>query len=309
MSESLFLIVGFACAGIGGELFVRGTVGLAQWARISPGIVGATVAAFATSSPELSVSISSSLAGSPEISLGDALGSNVINVALILALALVISSIRCPRDSLRRDFPVALATPVITACLIADGELSRGDGLVMLGVFFAWLAVVILEVRKQRSASRKGVETNRGWLAWVLCVLGLLLLVVAGDFIVTGAKSLARSFGLDEFVIGATIVAVGTSMPELATTLVAKLRGHDDVGLGTILGSNIFNGVFIVAIAAIIHPIVVGWREVAVVLIFGFIVVALPFPSRTNVIERKRGWILLVFYAGYLAAILGWHAA
>src|SRR5512145_2220419 len=135
MKDFLVLLFGVACAGLGGELFVRGVVGLAHWARIAPGLIGATVAAFATSSPELSVSINAALAGKPQIALGDAIGSNVVNVTLILALALVISGIQCPRDSIRRDFPVALLVPVLTGVLFADGTLSRADGLLMLGIF------------------------------------------------------------------------------------------------------------------------------------------------------------------------------
>jgi len=135
MNDYVALISGVVCAGIGGELFVRGAVGLAHWARVSPGIIGATVAAFATSSPELSVAISSAMAGDPQIALGDALGSNVVNVALILALALMISGIQSSRGSVKRDFSVALLIPIVTGVLFFDGELSRFDGLLMMGMF------------------------------------------------------------------------------------------------------------------------------------------------------------------------------
>jgi cation:H+ antiporter len=309
MNEYVALILGIVCAGIGGELFVRGTVGLGHWARISPGIVGATVAAFATSSPELSVSVSAALAGTPQIALGDALGSNVVNVALILALALVISGIQSSRDSVRRDFPVALLIPVITGVLFLDGELSRFDGLLMLGMFIVWLGAAVIEARKQRSAADEVLGEHRGWLVVLSCIFGFALLVAAGNLIVVGAREIAVSFGVDEFIIGATIVAVGTSVPELATTVIAKLRGHDEVGLGTILGSNIFNGIFIVAVAAIIHPIAVAWREVAVAVVFGFVALVFTYPSRTGLIERRRGILLLVLYVAYLATILQRQAA
>jgi cation:H+ antiporter len=121
---------------------------------------------------------------------------------------------------------------------------------------------------------------------------------------VTGAKGIAISFGINEFIVGATIVAVGTSVPELATVIIAKLRRHDEVGLGTILGSNIFNGLSIVAVAAIIYPISVSWREVAVALVLGFVAVALTFPTRAGFIERRRGVLLLVLYTVYLATML-----
>jgi cation:H+ antiporter len=130
------------------------------------------------------------------------------------------------------------------------------------------------------------------------------MLILAGNLIVTGARGIAVALGMDAFVIGATIVAVGTSVPELATTVIAKLRGHDEVGLGTILGSNIFNGLFIISVAAIIHPITVGWRELALTLAVGLVALIFAFPPRSGFIGRSRGILLLVLYVGYVVAIL-----
>lgn len=304
MNDYLVLILGIVCAGIGGEFFVRGVVTMALWMRVSAGIIGATVAAFATSSPELSIAVTSALAGKPQISLGDALGSNVVNVALILALALSISGIHCSRDNVQRDFPVALLAPVITGFLCLDGMLSRLDGMLLMFIFTVWLAYAINEARNQRSATGKVLAGKRGWPAVVECVAGLVLLVAAGRLIVIGAKDIALAFGVPEFIIGATIVAIGTSVPELATTVIAKLRGHDEVGLGTILGSNIFNGLFIIAVASMITPITINWRELVVALVFGILAVVLIYPTRKNTIERRTGFLLLVFYALYLATLL-----
>jgi len=309
MNEYVALALGVVCAGIGGELFVRGTVGLASLARISPGIAGATVAAFATSSPELSVSISSALAEKPQIALGDALGSNVVNVALILGLALVISGIQSPRDSVKRDLPVALLIPAVTGVLFLDGVLSRIDGALMLCMFTAWLVAAVFEAKKQRSATNEVLGEHSKWLILASCVAGLAFLVVAGNLIVLGAREIAVSFGISEFIIGATIVAIGTSIPELATTIIAKVRGHDEVGLGTILGSNIFNGVFIIAIAALIHPIVVPLQDVVATLVFGILAVAFVFPPRNGFIERRRGVLLISLYIGYLVTVLQNSAA
>lgn len=304
MNDYLVLLVGILCAGFGGELFVRGLVGLARWMRIAPGIVGATVAAFATSSPELSIAISSALAGIPQISLGDALGSNVVNVALVLALALSISGIASSRDSVQRDFPVALFAPVVTGLLALDGRLSRLDGLLLLLTFIVWLVYTINTARKQRSATEKVLAERREWLALVESGAGLVLLVIAGRLIVTGATGIAVVLGLHEFIIGATIVAVGTSVPELATAVVAKLRGHDEVSLGTIIGSNIFNGLLIISVAAIITPIAVNWQETAVALLFGLVAVVMVYPPRSGLISRWRGFLLLGFYGSYLATLL-----
>ncbi len=305
MNDYLILLLGLAAAGIGGELFVRGAIGLAGWLRIPAGIIGATVAAFATSSPELAVSINASLEGKPQIALGDALGSNVVNVALILAIALVVMPLRAPIDSIKRDFPVAIVAPLLTALLLIDGELSRVDGVIMLSVFIAWLVAVVLEVRKQRDKTEEVLgESNR--LRVVLSVVGgLVALILAGRLIVIGAKGIAASFGLGEFVIGATVVAIGTSMPELATVIISKLRGHEEIGLGTILGSNIFNNFWIVSIATLITPMTnLPLREIAVGLGFGALAVILTFPGRNGIIGRYRGIILLAIYLAYLLTIL-----
>lgn len=305
MNDYIILLLGLIAAGVGGELFVRGAIGLASWARIPAGIIGATIAAFATSSPELAVSVNASLEGKPQIALGDALGSNVVNISLILAIALVITSLKAPRDSIRRDFPVAIMAPLLTGLLLLDGELSRLDGIILLCVFLAWVFAVVLEVRRQRSAAGEVLgETNH--LAIVLSVIGgLTALVIAGKLIVTGAKGIALSYGLAEFVVGATVVAIGTSMPELATVLISKLRGHEEIGLGTILGSNIFNNFWIVSVATLVSPMKdLPLKEIAIGLGFGALTVALTFPGRDGVIGRKRGVILLALYLAYVLTIL-----
>ena len=224
-------------------------------------------------------------------------------MALILGLALVISAIRTPPGSIRRDMPVALLAPVLTGLLFLDGELSHLDGAVLMVVFVAWLAATLAEVCKQRRNATEEIGELRHGRALFSCIGGMAALVAAGTLIVTGARGVAAAFGIDEFIVGATLVAIGTSTPELATTIVAKLRGHDEVGLGTILGSNIFNNLFIVAIAAMIHPISVGWREVAVALGFGIVALAFCYPPRDAIIGRGRGWMLLAVYTAYTAAL------
>lgn len=145
----------------------------------------------------------------------------MVNVALILALALVISRIQSPRGSMKRDFPVAVLVSVITGVLVLDGILSRFDGFVLLSMFLAWLVVAVIEARKQRSVAAEVLGEHGGWLAVLSCVVGLGFLIAAGNLIVGGAQGIAVAFGIEAFVIGATIVAVGTSVPELATTVIA----------------------------------------------------------------------------------------
>jgi cation:H+ antiporter len=307
MIEYIQFLIGLVFAGVGGELFVRGTVGLARAARVSPGIIAATVAAFATSSPELTVAVSSAIDGTPEISLGDALGSNIVNVALILALAVLISPIAVSRSSIRRDFPVAMTIPVILGILLIDGTLSRLDGLALLLAFVIWLTAIVHEVRKQRSAAGEVLGEPKPTRAVVESAIGFALLIAAGYLIVEGASAIAKLWGLSEFVIGATIVAVGTSVPELATAIISRLKGHDEVGLGTVLGSNIFNGLFIVGVASSITPITVGLRETAPAIVIGFAALALTFPPRSGVIGRWRGGLLIGLYAAYILTVLQWR--
>lgn len=276
MNPYLSLLIGVVCAGVGGELFVRGMVGLARWARISPAIIGTTIAAFATSSPEVSVALRAATSGRPEISLGDALGSNVVNVALILAIALCMSAIQSPRASVKRDFPVAMLVPVAVGVLGFDGGLSRLDGGILMALFWVWLMFVVRQARQERSEASTAQCQVRIGLVFGQSLIGLGFLVGSGYFIVAGARGIATTFGIPEFVIGATVVAVGTSMPELSTAVISKIRGHDDIGLGTILGSNIFNGLFIVGIAAMICPVKVDRVAVGATLGFGLVTTLIP---------------------------------
>src|SRR3990172_3437353 len=201
MNDYIALLIGIICAGAGGELFVRGTVGTASALRISPGIIATTIAAFATSSPELTVAINSALHGAPRIALGDALGSNVVNVALILAAALLIAPITATRDMVRRDLPVALTVPVILAALLFDGALSQLDGLLLLGLFAGWLVAIIGEARRQRSAAGAVLGERKPLRAVIEGVAGLGLLIVAGRLIVTGATGIAEAQGIDAFIV------------------------------------------------------------------------------------------------------------
>lgn len=303
MNPYVSLLIGVGCAGVGGELFVRGLVGAARWARISAGIIGTTIAAFATSSPEISVAIGAATSGQPEISLGDALGSNVVNIALILAIALCISPIRSPRSAVKRDFPVALLVPVVLGLLGLDGAVSRLDGALLLVLFLTWIGFVTADARRERSAAAAVLGAPNIKRAVAALLLGFICLAGSGSFIVIGARGIAVAFGIPEFIIGATVVALGTSMPELATTLIAKLRGHDEIGLGTILGSNIFNGLFIVGLAASIHPIVVDRTAVGTTLACGLVTTMVPFPNREGLIGRARGFWLLLIYVAYLFLI------
>lgn len=306
MQDYLLLALGVACAAFGGDLFVRAAISLAHAARVSGLFIGTTVAAFATSSPEFAVAVTSAIQHTPQISFGDALGSNVVNVALILGLSLLASPITAPRNSIRRDFPVALAIPALTAIACSDGTISRFEAMLLMISFMMWLTSVIVSARRREEPETLAstVKLLRGYHAAAIGGIGLLLLILAGEMIVNGARGIATAFGITDFVIGATIVAVGTSVPELATALIAKWRRHDDIGLGTLLGSNIFNGLWIVPVAALIHPIQVDLKQAVTAVVFGMAALLVAFPPRSGIIGRRHGAILLLVYGAYITTVL-----
>lgn len=266
-------------------------------------MIGATVAAFATSSPELAVAITASSSGAPLIAIGDALGANVVNIGLILGLALCIGPIRAEGEVVRRELPFAVGTPLLIGLLALDGRLDRLDAAILLLVFVFWLILLLRTVRKSRAATTAVKPPNR-WGSILMMACGLVLLVLAGDFMVQGAKHVGSILGWSPFVTGATLVALGTTMPELATTLVSRARGQDEIGLGAILGSCIFNGGVIVAITIAIAPTSVDPQNLAIGLVAGPTAAALVWPGRAPRLERWRAGLLLFTYAAYLVALI-----
>jgi cation:H+ antiporter len=302
----LAMAAGLVCAAAGSELFLRGTVGIAAAARVAPAIIATTVAAFATSSPELTVAITSALAGEPEISFGDALGSNVANIALILGAALLFGPLSAPRQDVKRDYLVALLTSALIGLLTLDGRLSRIDAAILLAGFLLWIAAVLRAAGRQRSAPQaKGPDDAKGAPLMRVAaetLSGFVLLVAEGKLIVFGASEIARALGASDFFIGATIVSIGTSTPELAMAIMSRLRGHDEVGLGALLGSNIFNGLFIVGVAGSIAPFNVLLAGIWPALVFGGVALALAYPSPSGALHRWRGAALLAVYLAYFIA-------
>lgn len=295
------LLLGVLFAWGGGELFVKGLHGAAISLRIPPRIVGLTVGAFATSAPEIVVAVNAALAGAPAISIGDLTGSNVVNVSLILAVALLFSPLPVAWRSIARDYMIALAVPLIIGAVIWDGVLSRADGVILLVAFAAWMVAVLRDGLRERRDCADAPAPVRLQVMWWLAT-GLAVLFIAGHFIVEGARGMALRFGMSDFLVGATVVAVSTSTPELATMIVARLKGHHDLGLANILGSNIFNGLFIVGIVALQAPFPLPAITVAPALAAGFLTTLVCLPAGGR-ISSGQGWLLLALYVVYLMVI------
>ncbi|MBK6638283.1 MAG: calcium/sodium antiporter [Rhodocyclaceae bacterium] len=305
MTDLALILAAVVLAAVGGEAFLKSILGVALHLRVPKMVVATTLAAFATSSPELTVSSVAALAGQPEIGLGDALGSNVVNIALIFGMALLYGAVQTTRADFGRDYYLALGAPLLTFVFVLDGRIVRSEALALLAIFVVWLAWTLRCALRQRDAA---VDIDVGELppgkSVVFGILGLGALIAAGRLFVSGATGIAAMFAVDTYVIGVVLVAIGTSLPELVTVILSRLRGHDDVGVGTLIGSNLFNGLAIVGVAAAIHPIVAPPEEVALTLAAGIVALLLLLPNRSGQIVRSRGALLLLVYAGFIWATL-----
>lgn len=297
-----YLLFGLLCAAMGGERFVRGSVGLATWMRIPAGIVGATVAAFATSSPELTVGILSAMNDRSDLAFGDATGSNMVNLGVVLGIALVAGGVFASWIQVRREVLGFIGALLILAVSSVDGHIGRAESTVITLIFAGWLTWVVRDARRERSEA--GILGDIGRTRIVADVfVGIVLLVVAGRLIVIAAKDIGESLGWSQFLVGSVIVALGTSTPELVTTLIALKRGHVGVGIGTVLGSNIFNSLLIVGVAGLISPINVEWRTSFIALCGALIATLFIVPRKDRGFTRRLGFTLIAIYVIYVGAL------
>ncbi|MDP1605421.1 MAG: sodium:calcium antiporter [Rhodocyclaceae bacterium] len=304
-NDLLAVLGAIILAGVGGEAFLKSILGAAVHLRVPKAVVATILAAFATSSPELTVATVAALSGRPELGLGNALGSNVINIALIFGLALLFGAIRFTRKEFGRDFVLALAVPLLTLVFALDGRIGRGEGATLLVLFAAWLGLSLHAARRHRERMPDRQPADLGpWPTLLLGIFGLFALIAAGRLFVGGATGVAAAFGIDTYVIGVLVVAIGTTLPELVTVILSRLRGHDEVGIGTLIGSNLFNGLAIVGVAASIHPISVPPAEIMVTLACGVAALLLLLPNRVGMIPRGRGLLLIAMYGVFIFATL-----
>ena len=301
------IIAAIGLAAIGGEAFLKAIIALANRLQVPNALVATTIAAFATSSPELTVSTMAALSAQPEIGLGDALGSNVVNIALIFGIALWFGPIRPTQEDFRGNFKLALLVPLLTLILGLDKQLSRGEGVALLLLFAAWIGITIhaaLQHRHHEYVERHSLPASRVLAPLGLGIFGLGALMLAGRLFVMGATGIAGDLGIDTYVIGALVLAIGTSLPELVTVVLSRLRGHDDIGVGTLIGSNLFNGLAIVGVAATIHPVTLPLQEIAVTLACGIAALLHLPPNRSGVIPRQRCLLLFGIYGIFIWATL-----
>ncbi len=296
----LLFILGLAGLFFGGEFLVRGASAIARSFRLSPMVIGLTIVGFGTSAPEMLVSVQAALAGSPAIAIGNVVGSNIANILLILGISAVIAPLIIPVRKLWRDLGFMLLATAVIWVMLLDGNVTRLDGLLLILGLVVFLAVAFLTGKVEPEEGTSGDMPQ--WKAWAYTLGGLVVLVIGARLLVDGATEIARGFGVSEAVIGLTIVAVGTSLPELATSVVAAIRKQTEIAVGNIVGSNIFNIFGILGTTALIAPIPsearfamvdMPWAAAAAIglTVLAFLLGGLP---------RIAGALLLATYGGYL---------
>lgn len=312
----LAVVFGLALLVWSADRFVEGAAATARHFGMPPLLIGMVIVGFGTSAPEMVVSALAASQGNPGIALGNAYGSNITNIALILGITALISPIAVHSQVLRKELPILTVITALAAWQLWDGEISRIDAFVLLGVFAGLMAWTIWQgMHKKADAFGSEMEKElavdampiRRAIFWL--VVGLVLLIVSSRILVWGAVEIAHGFGVSDLIIGLTIVAIGTSLPELASSVIAARKGEHDIALGNILGSNLFNTLAVVGIAGTIHPMAVGpevfSRDILAmaVLTVSLFVFGYGFrgPGRIN---RFEGGALLACYVGYSAYLI-----
>ncbi|MFM7373967.1 MAG: calcium/sodium antiporter [Chthoniobacterales bacterium] len=308
----VILIVGLVLLYFGAEGLVRGSSSLALRLGVGPLLVGLTVVAFGTSTPELVVSLKAAYLGQGDISVGNVVGSNICNIGLILGFSALIIPIKVASQIVRVDTPIMIGVTALALFCLHDGSLSRVEGIVLFVLLVAYVLFSIRLARQQATDPLAGEFSEEikisKWGVWqdiAFIVAGLVMLVFGARFLVEAAIDIAKAFGLSGAVIGLTIVAMGTSLPEFATSLVAALKKEADIAVGNVVGSNIFNVLGILGISSAVTPLSsAGITDIDLGVMAGFAVVLWIF-SRTGFrITRTEGLILLVAYVGYISWLI-----
>jgi cation:H+ antiporter len=309
MPVFFLLAGGFILLYGGAEALVRGGSGLARRAGLTPLVVGLTIVAFGTSSPELAVSIRAALRGGGDMAVGNVLGSNIANIGLILGIAALIRPVRVNLRILRIDAPIVLGISLLLILMLHDASIGRFGGAVLATGLVVYVAFSIRQARAEVAAETFEAAIPRGAEKWIgnlaLAIGGLAVLIAGATLFVRGAVILAHQAGISEAVVGLTIVALGTSLPELATSVIAAMRGKGDIAVGSIVGSNIFNVLGILGVTALIAPIgAAGIGPVDKLVFLAAALVILPFMRSEFTVSRIEGGALLLGYFGYIIYLL-----
>ena len=303
--QLLLLVLGFVFLVKGSDWFVDGAAGIATKFGIPQLIVGLTIVAMGTSAPEAAVSITAAMNGSADITIGNIVGSNILNVLIILGLSAVVFPLTVDKDTIKFDIPVTIFATLLLIFLGKDGNVTRIDGIILLVVFVTYLLILIRKAKKSQAQNTEIVseenEKPKSMIMLLVMILGGLAMVIFGSrFVVISASFFARQFGLSERFIGLTIVALGTSLPELFTSVVAASKKNCDIAIGNIIGSNLFNILFVVGLSSLIIPVpfASAFRIDSLIALVS-VVALLLFCLPKKRLSRFAGAIFLISYVAY----------
>jgi cation:H+ antiporter len=318
MLPYVLLIIGFVLLIKGADFLVDGASSIARRLRVSDLVIGLTVVAFGTSTPELFVNIIASIKGSTELAIGNILGSNIANVLLILGISSVIYPLTVTKGTVWREIPFSLLAALVLGVVANDrlidrsgsSALTRIDGLIFLS-FFVIFIYYSSTIAKRIEGMEEHVPAKEFGLvkSSLLVIIGLICLIVGGKWIVDGAVHIALKFRMSQSLVGLTIVAVGTSLPELATSAVAAYKRNVEIAVGNVVGSNIFNIFFVLAVSSIVRPLpfqAVTNRDIGVVIVANILLFVTMFTGRKRLLDRWEGLVFLILYAGYISGLIIW---
>lgn len=303
--QLVLFVVGLAVLAVGAELFIRGAVRVARKFGVSPFVIGLTLVGFGTSAPELVVNLSAALQGNPDLAVGNVVGSNIANVGLILGVAALLRTLTAEMRLLKVETPLVLAASIAVWVMAWDGDIGRWDAAILLVMFAAVMVYIALSAKKESPEVKEEIgksipKPERMWVSLLFLLLGLGGLIGGAQLMVDAAVHLAESWGMSKSLIGLTIVAVGTSLPELASTVAAAYRGQSDIAVGNVVGSNLFNLLLILGVTSAVSPLPVDegvkWFDLPVMC--GFALLLLLVLVNGLKVYRWEGAVLLLGYIG-----------
>ena len=301
--EYVLLVVGFILLIKGADFFVEGSSSLAQILKVPSVVIGLTIVAMGTSAPEASVSINAALAGSNDIAISNVVGSNIFNGLVVVGVCAFLSAFKTNRDILKRDMPLNILVTFILCLMFLDGKLNRIEGGILFAGMILYITVMIYHAIKNKSENEpeKILSLPR---SIIYMIAGLAAVIFGGDLVVDKACIIATNFGVSQNFIGLTIVAMGTSLPELVTSIVAARKNEVDMALGNVIGSNIFNILLVLGVAAAISPVkFLTDNIIDTVVLIAMSLVVLVFAWTSKMIDRREGATMLGMYAVYMAYI------
>lgn len=311
MQASIEIILGLTFLVLSADKFVAGSAAAARHLGVSPILVGLTVVAVGTSAPEMCVSLIAAIRGNSAVAVGNAIGSNIANIGLVLGITAIVAPVSVESSLFRREFPIVFMVTILVGVLIHDGYLGRIDGGILafcMVAYISWLIVIgVKQNRAHREATiEKPKMSMRMAVLWTL--LGLVLLLISSHVLVDGAVIVAKHFGMSDLLVGLTIIAVGTSLPEVATAMAGALKGEADLAIGSVLGSNIFNMLAVLIFPGLVHPTRLAphvfFRDYGMMLAVSVALLLMAYAWRgKGRISRIDGVLLLMSYSGYMTIL------